>query len=1161
MEATSKKAANAVLRIIVAIGLLTGLIVVPMTMASANTNEAPVNPGSISNWSPAGLTAYSGCPTAAEWPEELEDYDLYHWVVTDQNYNVGSGSTAKKGKWSANFKKSSPQFVGSSYVEYTDGGNATLPWVSFGYSNIPSNHLYTAVPAGKQVVVAKLNYVIDVNPNGSNSTQQDANYSAPTSTVLNSSHVLSHTCPTPFSDPVIDVLSVDASYDVSHDEYYDWTLSKALDLVGEETANEKWFEQGLPPVYVITGTKSGPFTTEGSYEVTSVLVEGTFTLDNADLADATISFEANTGSDLGSDPDCDVAASTPAGTFTFDCAVDVSEITGDEKDLLDKRAFTIRGSVIDGIDDTLEGSFGAAAEDDVDQTTGDSATLDDDLAGLGGALDADDCDLDGGGEDATCVIEDGDLAVSDISESFTVTYTGGWDWEDYETTEACETAQENTATLSPKDQDLIERTFELQPKCPTPEVTLGEISSEYDISYDNVYTWSITKTLGTVSEDKLAPYTVTATRSGPNVENVEGSDVTVTGSFTTEFATANQVSVEITKIGATTPDTPIACVVDRDESTFECTIPIEVLPALTADDTESGWDELDFTVKATVSTAGGEGSDSNDEILGTPSTTDDNTVDASANIVDDLDGYAASSIECVTGADEDESCWDGTGDDDFVTAGSTITTESSDTTIVLTYDLAWLASLKLSDECPTIANTAEVFGNTTGSEEALDSETTSDEMTCPALTLSALHDPAYTHTWDTTYSWTLDKSFVEFDPNTWQPKYSVTATRGSGTDANFSVVDGTQEVTGTLTLALNPATSIPTAEDAAAALTLDGLDECEIGAEATAGTAGTYSFSCTVEDEPAVTAKDGLASTSYTLGWSGSAYGSDPITGNNSKTWGNATSYQAGDDVNASATITDDTNGIGAVESSIVNGSQDETTLTSTDSTTFTMSYTLNWQWDNGNGCGQQIVNTATLDGSTDEGLATDSVTTTVNCPNAVPAFTIGYYGNKAGGTQVVKNKGQWRTSKPGWAPAWNLALGQLSDFANDSAVRTYMNNANCNSGGANSGGKTCQTMFRAQALASVNNAIRNGAPLQGYMVSGDTIGRQFANQHVLFLDPLDGAAKCWKVHEILAALAGSGLSSVDGGTSVSWINRRIAYKTIFDDLNNARAKRCPLVP
>jgi hypothetical protein len=123
------------------------------------------------------------------------------------------------------------------------------------------------------------------------------------------------------------------------------------------------------------------------------------------------------------------------------------------------------------------------------------------------------------------------------------------------------------------------------------------------------------------------------------------------------------------------------------------------------------------------------------------------------------------------------------------------------------------------------------------------------------------------------------------------------------------------------------------------------------------------------------------------------------------------------------------------------------------------------------------------------------------------------------------------------------------------------MTNANCNSGGANAGGKTCQTMFRAQALASVNNAIRDGKPLTNYMVSGDTIGKQFANQHVLFRDPQDGVAKCWKVHDILAVLTATGTSSVDGGLTAPWIDRRIAYKTIFDDLNNARATRCPTAP
>ena len=126
--------------------------------ASASDNEAPVSESSISSWSPAGIAPYD-CSTVT-WTG-LEDFDLYHWIVSPDSYTVGSGPSQKKGQYIANFDKNGQK--GSVVVTYDDGESEKLTYQTFGYGSIQSNHLYTAVPAGKKVVSAKLNYLIDVN--------------------------------------------------------------------------------------------------------------------------------------------------------------------------------------------------------------------------------------------------------------------------------------------------------------------------------------------------------------------------------------------------------------------------------------------------------------------------------------------------------------------------------------------------------------------------------------------------------------------------------------------------------------------------------------------------------------------------------------------------------------------------------------------------------------------------------------------------------------------------------------------------------------------------------------------------------------------------------------------------------------------------------------
>ena len=98
-----------------------------------------------------------------------------------------------------------------------------------------------------------------------------------------------------------------------------------------------------------------------------------------------------------------------------------------------------------------------------------------------------------------------------------------------------------------------------------------------------------------------------------------------------------------------------------------------------------------------------------------------------------------------------------------------------------------------------------------------------------------------------------------------------------------------------------------------------------------------------------------------------------------------------------------------------------------------------------------------------------------------------------------------------------------MPDFKNDAAVRDYMNKANCSG--------DCKSMFLAQSLASVMNTLRNS---------------EYQTQWVKF------QGVCTRVSTLLQTALG-GTTILNGP-----VNTRIAYKSIFDDLNNSRASRCP---
>jgi hypothetical protein len=174
------------------------------------------------------------------------------------------------------------------------------------------------------------------------------------------------------------------------------------------------------------------------------------------------------------------------------------------------------------------------------------------------------------------------------------------------------------------------------------------------------------------------------------------------------------------------------------------------------------------------------------------------------------------------------------------------------------------------------------------------------------------------------------------------------------------------------------------------------------------------------------------------------------------------------------------------------------------------LDYTVEWQ---PTVCPDERVNIAELfDGVTDESLGIDDTLTVSGCP-AVPGRTIGYWGNKMGAPQVVAAISALKVQYP--------ALAAIP-ITNEASVRNYFTKANCSG--------DCITMFLAQALGTAVNAN-----------SGS-----FGDQSVYFDD------QCKTVDEWLDIALRTAIPT-DRTT-------RIAFKTLFDDLNNTRATRCASV-
>ncbi|MEY3452921.1 MAG: hypothetical protein RL574_659 [Actinomycetota bacterium] len=174
------------------------------------------------------------------------------------------------------------------------------------------------------------------------------------------------------------------------------------------------------------------------------------------------------------------------------------------------------------------------------------------------------------------------------------------------------------------------------------------------------------------------------------------------------------------------------------------------------------------------------------------------------------------------------------------------------------------------------------------------------------------------------------------------------------------------------------------------------------------------------------------------------------------------------------------------------------------------LDYSITWQPEE---CPDQRVNVAELfDGATEQSLGVDDTLTISGCP-PVPGLTIGYWGNKMGAPQVVNAFAALAVKYP--------ALAAIP-ITSEASVRSYFTKASCSG--------DCMTMFLAQALGTAMNA-RSGS---------------FGDQPVYF----DG--QCKTVDSWLDIALRTAIPT-DRAT-------RIAFKSLFDDLNNTRAIRCASV-
>jgi hypothetical protein len=144
-------------------------------------------------------------------------------------------------------------------------------------------------------------------------------------------------------------------------------------------------------------------------------------------------------------------------------------------------------------------------------------------------------------------------------------------------------------------------------------------------------------------------------------------------------------------------------------------------------------------------------------------------------------------------------------------------------------------------------------------------------------------------------------------------------------------------------------------------------------------------------------------------------------------------------------------------------------------------------------------------------GMVDPSDSVTIRWCPPLDGRTIGYWGNKMGAPMVVD-------SLPSLKSAYPDALDGVGPFT-DREVRGFFRDANCRG--------DCESMFRAQFLATAMNAIDDDFADQGVMLMGE----------------------CWSVAELL--------DEANDGAEMASREWYVAWKSLFDDINNSEQASC----
>lgn len=441
--------------------------------------------------------------------------------------------------------------------------------------------------------------------------------------------------------------------------------------------------------------------------------------------------------------------------------------------------------------------------------------------------------------------------------------------------------------------------------------------------------------------------------------------------------------------------------------------------------------------------------------------------------------------------------------DDKTDPSNPVTLGTADYTQANPIDFTYALQLSgVGGTCTSYTNTATFTTNTSGTTGSSSQRVT----VCAALDLKVAKDatPSFTRTYSWKIAKSVDKTFL--DPGG-TATYTVTVTQTGFTDSAW-------QVTGSITIT-NPndfesitLTGVTDAVDNGGSCTVSGNTTATI----TAGASVTLTYTCTYSSAPTASSGTNTA----TASWDKTAATTPDGSAQGTKTFAFTTPTTR---VNQTITVTD----------TIAGTLGTATAADSTPFTTQTFTYTHKFT-PPASGC-VTVNNTATIKetGQT----ASQSVK---NCNSG--ALTMGFWQNKNGQSIIsAANQGTLGT--------WLRQYHPFSD-APSTGLATYVTNiikaANCS-------GTTCNTMLRAQMLATAldvyfsdpalgGNKINAPAPIGGLTIDLTNICHM--------ADGSGGTATCSGTNE--------NVSSAFGGATSLTIQAMLTYQNTADPAPDAGA-------